>query len=96
MKNQTRTISDTGVPKKLNQNKLSKFQNIIEEPEKENNERMSFVPTQPKKLNLSSKFGNFQNVLAGRMSLGGSVFTMPEGGIKSLKEKESARDEIKP
>ena len=59
--------------------------------------RMAYFQSssQPKKLDFASKLSGLENVLAGRMSMGGNVFTMPTGGIKQIKTSEIIRDDIK-
>ena len=66
----------------------ARFENMMLEEGKKKEERKSIVSTKPKKLDLSSKFSDIQNVLAGRLSMGGNVFTMPTGGIKTIKTSE--------
>ena len=87
------TLFEPTIPKKLNENKMaSRFENMLEQKKGEKN-----PPTanQPKKLDFASKFSNLQNALAGRMSMGGNVFTMPVGGIKAMKKADQVHDEIK-
>ena len=72
----------------------ARFENMMLEEGKKKEERKSIVSTKPKKLDLSSKFSDIQNVLAGRLSMGGNVFTMPTGGIKTIKTSEIVHDDI--
>ena len=71
-----------------------RFENMVAEDHKKE-EKKNIVSSQPKKLDFASKLSGLENVLAGRMSMGGNVFTMPTGGIKQIKTSEIIRDDIK-
>jgi hypothetical protein len=74
----------TGI--KTGGNKMaSRFEQMLEDQKKEERKSVHAAqPPKPKKLDFASKISSLQNVLGGRMAMGGNVFTMPTGGIKSL------------
>ena len=83
------------MPKKLEGNKMaSRFENMAADKLK-NEEKKSNAPPKQKKLDFASKISGLQNVLAGRMSMGGNVFTMPTGGIKTINTSEIIHDDVK-
>ena len=76
-------IEDSSLKKKGNK-MASKFEQMLEEQRKEERKSVHTIKPPPKKLDFASKISNLQNVLGGRMAMGGNVFTMPTGGIKTL------------
>ena len=78
------SIDNSG--KKANINKMaSRFESMLEAQKKEDERKSVHVSRPPpKKSDFASKISNLQNVLGGRISMGGNVFTMPSGGIKSI------------
>ena len=91
------TLFEPSIPKKTEGNKMaSRFENMMaDRQKKEEKEKKPNVPPKQKKLDFASKISGLQDVLAGRMSMGGNVFTMPTGGIKTLKSSEIIHDDIK-
>ena len=73
---------------------LNKIESMFSEENKKE-EKKNIISSQPKKLDFKSRISGFQDLLAGRMSVGGNVFTMPTGGIKTLKANEIVHDNIK-
>ncbi len=81
--------------KNSNENKISSRIESMFSEENKKEEKKNIVSSQPKKLDFKSRISGFQDLLAGRMSMGGNVFTMPTGGIKTLKANEIVHDNIK-
>ena len=79
-----------GIKKKESTKKLSEM--FEHKPQEDIKKKSTFIP--PKKIDFASRLSGFQNVLEGRMSMGGNVFTMPTGGIKTIKTSEIIHDEI--
>ena len=90
------TLFEPSIPKKTEGNTMaSRFENMMaDRQKKEEKEKKPNVPPKQKKLDFASKISGLQDVLAGRMSMGGNVFTMPTGGIKTIKTSEIIHDEV--
>ena len=78
------TVFEDSASKKKGNKMASRFEQMVEEQKKDERKSVHVTKAQPKKLDFASKISNLQNVLGGRMAMGGNVFTMPTGGIKSL------------
>ena len=89
------TLFEPSLRKNSNENKISSRIESMFSEENKKEEKKNIISSQPKKLDFKSRISGFQDLLAGRMSVGGNVFTMPTGGIKTLKANEIVHDNIK-
>ena len=79
------SVFESSNSKKTGGNKMaSRFEQMLQDQKKEERKSVHAPHAPPKKLDFASKISNLQNVLGGRMAMGGNVFTMPTGGIKSV------------
>ena len=78
------SFNEDSANKKTGGNKMaSRFEHMLAEQKKEERKSVHAAKA-PKKLDFASKISGLENVLGNRMAMGGNVFTMPTGGIKSL------------